>query len=76
VPRVEASEGVHRVIHLRTIHVGPDELLVAAKIAIHHADTGATIAADIDSAEAALRAAVPTARYIFLEPDLDRSAPV
>jgi len=73
---LEASEGVHRVIHLRTIHVGPDELLVAAKIAIHHADTGATIAADIDSAEAALRAAVPTARYIFLEPDLDRSAPV
>lgn len=72
---LESSSGVERVIHLRTLHVGPDELLVAAKIAIHHSDTGASIAADIDSAEVALRAAVPTARYIFLEPDLDRGAP-
>ncbi len=60
------------MIHLRTLHVAPEELLVAAKIAIMHQDTGAEIAADIDAAEAAIRAAVPTARYIFLEPDLDR----
>ena len=72
---LESSEGVQRVIHLRTLHVGPDELLVAAKIAIAHSDTGAEIAADIDAAERALRAAVPTARYVFLEPDLDRSSP-
>lgn len=69
---LEGSEGVDRVIHLRTLHVGPDELLVAAKIAITHSDTGADIARDIDAAEEALRAAVPSARYIFLEPDLDR----
>ena len=69
---LEATEGVERVIHLRTLHVGPDELLVAAKIAIMHNDTGAEIAADINTAEAAIRAAVPSARYIFLEPDLDR----
>ena len=69
---LEGTEGVERVIHLRTLHVGPDELLVAAKIAIMHNDTGAEIAADINTAEAAIRAAVPTARYIFLEPDLDR----
>ena len=69
---LESSEGVERVIHLRTLHVGPDELLVAAKIAIMHNDTGAEIAADINNAEAAIRAAVPSARYIFLEPDLDR----
>ena len=69
---LEGSDGVERVIHLRTMHVGPDKLLVAAKIAIHHSDTGREIAADIDNAEKALRAAVPTARYIFLEPDLDR----
>ena len=72
---LEDSEGVERVIHLRTLHVGPDELLVAAKIAVAHGDTGAEIAADIDAAEAAVRAAVPTATYIFLEPDLDRSTP-
>ena len=70
---LESSEGVRRVIHLRTLHVGPDELLVAAKIAIAHNDTGEQIARDIDSAEQALRAAVPTARYVFLEPDLDRT---
>lgn len=72
---LEASAGVQRVVHLRTLHVGPDELLVAAKIAITNSDTGAAIAADIDSAERSLRAAVPTARYVFLEPDLDRTPP-
>lgn len=71
---LEGSEGVTRVIHLRTLHVGPDELLVAAKIAVAHSDTGVEIARDIDEAEAAVRAAVPTAAYIFLEPDIDRGS--
>ncbi|MBK9737986.1 MAG: cation transporter [Actinobacteria bacterium] len=70
---LEASDGVRRVIHLRTLHVGPDELLVAAKIAIANNDTGAQIARDIDAAEKSLREAVPTAKYVFLEPDLDRT---
>ena len=69
---LEDSGGVERVIHLRTMHAGPDELIVAAKIAVHHSDTGTQIARDIDKAEKALRAAVPSAKYIFLEPDLDR----
>lgn len=69
---LESSDLVVRVIHLRTLHVGPDEILVAAKIAIAERDTGAQIAAGIDAAERALRTAVPTARYVFLEPDLDR----
>ncbi len=71
---LESSAGVTRVIHLRTLHVGPDELLVAAKVAVAHSATGAEIADDIDAAERALRAAVPAARYVFLEPDIDRSA--
>ena len=71
---LESSDGVNRVIHLRTLHVGPDELLVAAKIAVAHSATGIEIAQDIDDAEVKLRAAVPTARYIFLEPDIDRGA--
>jgi cation diffusion facilitator family transporter len=70
---LEGSVGVARVIHLRTLHVGPDELLVGAKIAVRHNDTGAQIAKDIDDAEIALRAAVPSAKYVFLEPDLDRT---
>ena len=69
---LESSDGVTRVIHLRTLHVGPDELLVAAKIAVAHSGTGLEIARDIDDAEAAVRAAVPTAVYVFLEPDIDR----
>ena len=71
---LESSDGVLRVIHLRTMHVGPDELLVGAKIAIARSGTGIEIAEAIDGAERALRAAVPTARYVFLEPDIDRGA--
>ncbi|MFL6240045.1 MAG: cation diffusion facilitator family transporter [Actinomycetes bacterium] len=64
---------VSRVIHLRTMHLGPDELLVAAKIAVEHDDTAAEVARGIDAAEKRVRAAVPIARLIYLEPDLDRS---
>ena len=62
------------VIHMRTMHLGPDEVLVAAKIAVQRGDTAAEIAATIDAAEARIRAAVPTARVIYLEPDLRRPA--
>ena len=68
---LESAPLVERVIHLRTVHMGPDELLVAAKIAIRQSETAAGIAAGINEAELALRAAVPTARYVFIEPDLD-----
>ncbi|MCB9412967.1 MAG: cation diffusion facilitator family transporter [Actinobacteria bacterium] len=71
---LDAAPLVQRVIHLRTLHTGPDELLVAAKIGIADSDTGAAIARGIDEAEIAIRTAVPTAKYIFIEPDLYRSA--
>jgi cation diffusion facilitator family transporter len=60
------------VIHMRTQHLGPEELLVAAKIAVRHDETAASIAHAIDEAEARIRAAEPAARVIFLEPDLRR----
>ena len=63
---------VERVIHLRTLHVGPDALLVGAKIAIAHSQTAEDIARGIDEAERLLRIAVPSAQYVFLEPDFDR----
>jgi cation diffusion facilitator family transporter len=72
---LEAVPAIDRVIHLRTLHVGPDELLVAAKIAVGGTDTAVQVAEAIDAAEAGVRAAVPAARYVFLEPDIDRSAP-
>jgi cation diffusion facilitator family transporter len=60
------------VIHMRTQHLGPEELLVAAKIAVRHDDTAASIARAIDEAEVRIRAAEPIARVIYLEPDLRR----
>ncbi|WP_432395769.1 cation diffusion facilitator family transporter [Pseudarthrobacter sp. L19] len=64
------------IIHLKTMHLGPEELLVAAKISVGAADSGREIAAAIDAAEARIREAVPTARLIYLEPDLQRGAAV
>ena len=67
---LEAGPEVERVIHLRTMHVGPETLLVAAKIAVRAGDSAASIAAAIDGAERRIRAAVPIAQLIYLEPDL------
>ncbi|OUC92189.1 cation diffusion facilitator family transporter [Streptosporangium minutum] len=64
---------VARVIHMRTLHLGPEEILVAAKIAVDHDDTASEVARGIDEAEQRIRAAVPEARVIYLEPDLDRA---
>jgi cation diffusion facilitator family transporter len=66
------GEGVDGVIHMRTMHLGPEELLVAAKIALEPELSLPDVAAAIDDAELRVRAAVPTARLIYLEPDLDR----
>ena len=67
--------GVDRIIHLRTLHLGPDELLVAAKVAMPAGANLAQVAEAIDEAEARIRKVAPVARVIYLEPDLDRSAP-
>lgn len=61
-----------RVIHLRTLRLGQEELLVAAKISVGAAAVGRDIAAAIDDAESGMRAAVPKAQVIYLEPDLHR----
>ncbi len=64
---------VERVIHLRTQYLGPEELLVAAKIAVPASLPTEAVARAIDEAEARLRTLVPQARLIYLEPDLDRT---
>jgi cation diffusion facilitator family transporter len=74
VTALEDGPEVDRVIHLRTMHMGPENLLIAAKIAVRHGDTAAAIAAGIDAAERRVRAAVPIAGLIYLEPDLYRVA--
>ncbi len=70
---VLSAEGVDRIIHLRTLHVGPEEILVAGKIAVTATDSADDVATTINRAEAAIRSSVPEATYIFLEPDLDRA---
>jgi cation diffusion facilitator family transporter len=67
-----AEPPVRRVIHLRTEHIGPDELLVAAKLEFDPTLTFAELAAAIDAAETRARAAVPTATLIYIEPDVYR----
>jgi cation diffusion facilitator family transporter len=69
-----ASPQVERIIHMRTLHLGPDELLVAAKIAVAHDETAGAVAKAIDAAELRIREAVPIARTIYLEPDIYREA--
>jgi cation diffusion facilitator family transporter len=69
---IEQTAGIDRIIHLKTLHLGPDELLVGAKVAVDHDDTAASVAATIDAAEASVREAEPTATVIYLEPDIYR----
>jgi cation diffusion facilitator family transporter len=67
---ITAGPEVERIIHMKTLHLGPEELLVAAKIAVREHETGEDIARHINSTEARIREAVPIARVIYLEPDI------
>ena len=72
IAALEDGPEVSRVIHMRTVHISPDSILVAAKIAVRATDSAAQIAAGIDAAERRVRAAVPIAETIYLEPDIYR----
>ena len=69
---MESSPHVKRVIHMRTVHLGPEDVVVASKLAFDPQIDLATLAKAIDEAERRVRADVPAARLIFLEPDVDR----
>jgi divalent metal cation (Fe/Co/Zn/Cd) transporter len=70
VAALAGTSGIERIVHLKTMHLGPDELLVAAKIAVPAADSAADVAAAIDAAETSIRSAEPIARVIYLEPEI------
>lgn len=74
VRAIEDGPEVDRVIHIKTLYLGPDELLVAAKVALPGGESLADAATRIDTVEQRIRAAVPIARVIYLEPDVDREA--
>jgi cation diffusion facilitator family transporter len=65
---------VKSIIHLRTMHLGPDDLLVAAKVEYDHDLTIAELARAIDATEVRVRAAVPGSITIYFEPDIRRAA--
>ena len=74
IRRALVGDGVESVIHLRTLHLGPDELLVAAKVSVPKASSAADVAAAIDAAEVRVRSAVALTCVIYLEPDLRHAA--
>jgi cation diffusion facilitator family transporter len=68
--RLEATPGVERVIHMKTLHLGPEELLVAVKIGVSRTASAADVADTIDAAERGMREAEPAAQVIYVEPDI------
>ncbi len=71
---IDADTEVERLIHLRTEHLGPEELLVGAKISFHGHLSMPELAAAIDRVEVGVRSAVPAARVIYIEPDVLRTS--
>jgi divalent metal cation (Fe/Co/Zn/Cd) transporter len=67
-----AGDGVTHVVHLRTLHIGPEDLLVAAKLAFTPDLPLRAVADAVNAVESAVRARVPVARLVFLEPDVWR----
>ena len=70
---LEGATGITAVIHMKTLYLGPDELMLAAKIGVEKNATGQEIAQVIDHAEKSVREAVPITRVIYLEPDIPRN---
>ena len=68
-----AGDGIERIIHMKTLHLGPEELLVAVKIAVPRAERADDLAKHIDETETRIREAVPIARVIYIEPDIYRT---
>jgi cation diffusion facilitator family transporter len=69
---LESADGFEQVIHLKTLHLGPEELLVAAKVGVRAGATAEEVGAAIDAAEVAVREAEPFAQVIYVEPDIFR----
>ena len=70
---VEPAPSVRKLIHLRTLHLGPDELLVALKLELDSSLDFRGVASAINDMEIAIRQRVPIAQVIYIEPDVSRS---
>ena len=69
---IEGTAGVSQIIHMKTLHVAPEELLVAVKVGVNESATAGDITALIDAVELNLRAAEPMAQNVYIEPDVFR----
>lgn len=69
---VKSDTQVLNIIHLKTQHIGPDELIVGIKVEFDHSISMHDLAVAIDRVEAEVRAAEPTAATIYIEPDISR----
>lgn len=63
---------ISEVVYMHTEHLGPETLLVATKVIFDPTLSAADVSRIIDEAEASMRAVVPTAKFIFIEPDMQR----
>jgi cation diffusion facilitator family transporter len=67
-----ASPATERIIHLRTQHLGPEELLVGVKVQFRPGLDVEGLAAAIDDVEQRVREVVPIARPFYVEPGIYR----
>lgn len=74
VDAINAGDEIEKIIHMKTLYLGPDELMVAAKIALNADKPLREAADDINAIEARIREAVPVARVVYIEPDVYRPA--
>ena len=74
VDAINAGDEIEKIIHMKTLYLGPDELMVAAKIALNADKPLREAADDINAIEARIRDAVPVARIVYIEPDVYRPA--
>ncbi|MEU5942653.1 cation diffusion facilitator family transporter [Micromonospora sp. NPDC047548] len=71
---ITSGPEVERIIHMKTLYLGPEELMVAAKIGVPPCESAEELARGINAVEARIRSAVPIARLIYLEPDIYSAA--
>src|SRR5690606_36469274 len=64
------SKDIDRIIHMKTLYVGPDEFMIGAKISVAGTLTMHEVSAVVNLAERRIRLAVPAARIIYIEPDV------
>jgi cation diffusion facilitator family transporter len=70
VAAIENTPGVQRLIHIKTLHLGPEEVLVAAKVGVEPTSDAAVVAETINAAERAIREAEPMSIHVYIEPDI------